>query len=251
MAELPPVFVLAAGLGTRLGYHTAKTLYPVAGRPVLDWILAECESQGARQVTVTVLRRHLEALQDFLTARRGIDVAVCVDETPQGTLGSLRRAWSARPSARFLVWLGDIVGRPPLAALACAAREAPAVLLAHRRADYENSGVITAGRPAGPERARPLVAFREKPGRLDLRTARVWAGVAAVDAGVLSDAGPLSDAGALPGAGADLGRDLWPRLAGEGGARVLDNDTSRPLAAVDRPRDGAVLTGRLRGRGNR
>jgi NDP-sugar pyrophosphorylase family protein len=240
MAELPPVFVLAAGLGTRLGYHTAKTLYPVAGRPVLDRILAECEAQGARRVTVTVLRQHSAAVRAFLNSRVGIDVALCVDETPQGTLGTLRRAWAAEPCPRFLVWLGDIVGRPPLAALARGVPDAPAVLLAHQREDYENSGVITAGAAVGPDGVRPLVAFREKPGRLGPRSCRVWAGVAALSASAMHGCH-----------GGDLGRDLWPRLAGEGGGRVLDCPASAPLSAVDRPRDGTVLSGRLLGREHR
>jgi bifunctional UDP-N-acetylglucosamine pyrophosphorylase/glucosamine-1-phosphate N-acetyltransferase len=31
--------VPAAGRGTRLGFHRSKILYPVAGRPILDWLL--------------------------------------------------------------------------------------------------------------------------------------------------------------------------------------------------------------------
>jgi UDP-N-acetylglucosamine pyrophosphorylase len=29
----------AAGRGSRLGFHRPKILYPVAGRPILDWLL--------------------------------------------------------------------------------------------------------------------------------------------------------------------------------------------------------------------
>src|SRR6478672_3007497 len=29
----------AAGRGSRLGFHRSKILYPVAGRPILDWLL--------------------------------------------------------------------------------------------------------------------------------------------------------------------------------------------------------------------
>jgi NDP-sugar pyrophosphorylase family protein len=253
MTELPPVFVLAAGLGTRLGHHTAKTLYPVAGRPVLERILAECEAQGARRVTVTVLRRHAEDVAAFLASRSRVEVSLSVDESPQGTLGTLLRAWAARPCPRFVVWLGDIVGSPPLPALTRAVQEASAVLLAHRRADYENSGVITVGPAGGPPGARSepcspaaparpaqrVVAFHEKPGRLGTATARVWAGVAALDATAIRDA-----------RGADLGRDLWPRLAREGRCLAVDAPESRPLVAVDRPRDSASLE-RLLGEGIR
>jgi NDP-sugar pyrophosphorylase family protein len=240
MVELPAVFVLAAGLGTRLGHHTAKTLYPVAGRPLLDWILTECESQGVRRVTVTVLRRHLDPLTEFLASRTGIEVSVSVDETPEGTLGTLRRAWSAERCGQLLIWLGDVVGRPPLHAMSSAAQGATAVLLAHRRADYEHSGVITVGRSGGRARSRPVVGFREKPGRLGVASARVWAGVAVLDAGALDGS-----------RGADLGRDLWPRLAREGRCRVVDSEASRPIVAVDRPRDGAALADRLPGMGAR
>lgn len=34
------VIILAAGKGTRLGYDRPKILYPVAGRPILEWLVA-------------------------------------------------------------------------------------------------------------------------------------------------------------------------------------------------------------------
>jgi NDP-sugar pyrophosphorylase family protein len=237
-AELPPVFVLAAGLGTRLGFSSAKTLFPVAGRPMLDWILLECERQQVSRVTVTVLRQHERAIREFCESRAldGIQLSVSVDETPQGTLGTLRNAWSGDRSQRLLVWLGDVVGRPPLLALDQAAREAPAVLLAHYRQDYQDSGVITvAAGPAGQSASRQVTGFLEKPGRLDVPQARVWAGVAAIQARVLTDC-----------PGRDLGRDLWPPLVAAASCRVIDSDQAEPLMAVDRPQDCARLSGRLR-----
>src|SRR6185437_12950923 len=106
--ELPPVFILAAGLGTRLGFSSAKTLFPVAGRPLLGWILAECERQRARQVTVTVLRRHERAVRAFCerSVPGRMRLSVSVDQSPLGALGTLRAAWSRDPCPRLLVWLG-------------------------------------------------------------------------------------------------------------------------------------------------
>ena len=42
----------AAGRGSRLGFHRAKILYPVAGRLILDWLLDFLESYHARMVFV-------------------------------------------------------------------------------------------------------------------------------------------------------------------------------------------------------
>ena len=235
-AELPPVFILAAGLGTRLGFESAKTLFPVTGRPVLEWILLECRRQGVRRVVVTVLRQHEQALSRFCAhgVPAGIKLSVSVDETPQGTLGTLRIAHERFPSGRLIIWLGDIVGAPPLARLEEMTSGASAVLLAHWRPDYEQSGVLTV---AGASR---LTGFREKPGRLPVPAARVWAGVATIEASQL--AGP---------AGHDLGRDLWPVLAASGRCRVLDSDPAEPLIAVDRRADAGRLAAALSRAGTR
>lgn len=37
--QAPIVFIMAAGLGTRMKSDTAKVLHKIAGRPVLHWIV--------------------------------------------------------------------------------------------------------------------------------------------------------------------------------------------------------------------
>jgi len=50
----PAAILLAAGKGTRMGSDLAKVLHPVAGRPMLHWVIEACRAVGASPIVVVV-----------------------------------------------------------------------------------------------------------------------------------------------------------------------------------------------------
>jgi NDP-sugar pyrophosphorylase family protein len=119
---LPPVAILAGGLGTRLGAAAAgmpKGMVPVAGRPFLEHVVALLARAGAGRIVIC--RSHLgELIESGLGdgARFGLRIDYS-DEGPApiGTAGALRRALPLL-SDRFLAMYGDTYLRVDYAAVA-------------------------------------------------------------------------------------------------------------------------------------
>jgi NDP-sugar pyrophosphorylase family protein len=109
--ELPPVCILAGGLGTRLGERvrdTPKPLLKVAGEPFLIHQLRLLARHGVRRVVLCVGYRG-EQIEARIGSRRfGVDVRYSADAVPglDGTLGAIRRALPMLDE-RFLILYGD------------------------------------------------------------------------------------------------------------------------------------------------
>lgn len=107
---LPPICVLAGGLGTRLGAQVAKVPKPlleVAGEPFLLHQLRLLAGYGAQRVILCVsyLGEQIEARIGY--RQFGIEIGYSYDVGgPEGTLGAIRRALPLL-SDRFLVLYGD------------------------------------------------------------------------------------------------------------------------------------------------
>jgi MurNAc alpha-1-phosphate uridylyltransferase len=110
VSELPPVCILAGGLGTRLGSSvrdTPKPLLQIAGEPFLIHQLRLLATQGARRAVICVgyLGELIE--RAIGTERFGIEIAYSHDGAALiGTLGAVRKAAPAL-GERFLVLYGD------------------------------------------------------------------------------------------------------------------------------------------------
>jgi NDP-sugar pyrophosphorylase family protein len=108
--ELPPVCILAGGLGTRLGERvrdTPKPLLPVAGRPFLLHQLRLLADHGAREVVVCVGYRGEQIRSTIGRERFGVRIGYSFDAPGlDGTLGAVRRAQPLL-GERFLVLYGD------------------------------------------------------------------------------------------------------------------------------------------------
>ncbi len=127
------VVVLAAGKGTRMKSDLPKVLHPVAGRPMVDWVLAAAEALDPREIVVVVgpgmdsvaeaVAPHRTAVQaeqlgtaDAVAAARealagaldaGADVLVLYGDGPLIEPETLRRMAAARAEGRGdYVWLG-------------------------------------------------------------------------------------------------------------------------------------------------
>jgi NDP-sugar pyrophosphorylase family protein len=110
MSALPPVCILAGGLGTRLGERVSdrpKPLLEVAGEPFLYHQLRLLAAHGASEVVLCV--GYLGELIERCigTERFGIRIAYSFDDPGlDGTLGAILRA-RALLAERFLVLYGD------------------------------------------------------------------------------------------------------------------------------------------------
>ncbi len=109
--RLPPVCILAGGLGTRLGElvrDTPKPLLEVAGEPFLMHQLRLLAGHGAHRVVLCV-GYHGEQIRARIGHERfGIEIHYSFDAISgrDGTLGAIRRALSLL-GERFLVLYGD------------------------------------------------------------------------------------------------------------------------------------------------
>jgi N-acetyl-alpha-D-muramate 1-phosphate uridylyltransferase len=107
---LPPICILAGGLGTRLGEHvrdTPKPLLEVAGEPFLVHQLRLLKTHGAQRVVLCV--GYLgELIEERIGGERfGIRIDYSYDGLElDGTLGAIRRALPLL-TERFLVLYGD------------------------------------------------------------------------------------------------------------------------------------------------
>jgi NDP-sugar pyrophosphorylase family protein len=131
--ELPPVCILAGGLGTRLGERvrdTPKPLLEVAGEPFLVHQLRLLAGHGAREVVLCVGYRGEQIESRIGRERLGIRVQYSFDAPGlEGTLGAIRRALPLL-GERFLVLYGDTYLRIDYADVARVWRESelPAVM---------------------------------------------------------------------------------------------------------------------------
>jgi NDP-sugar pyrophosphorylase family protein len=146
---LPPVCILAGGLGTRLGERvrdTPKPLLEVAGEPFLMHQLRLLARHGARTVVLCVGYRGEQIRARIGRERFGIDVRYSFDAVPgrDGTLGAIRHAL-ALLGERFLVLYGDTYLRIDYGAVARRWRESglPAVMTVLRNAGrWETSNAV-------------------------------------------------------------------------------------------------------------
>ena len=150
-AALPPVCILAGGLGTRLGERvrdTPKALLEVAGRPFLLHQLALLAAHCAREAVVCVGYRGEQVEGVIGDERFGVRLRYSYDAPElDGTLGAVRRALPLL-GERFLVLYGDTYLRIAYEAVDAAWRDSglPAVMTVLRNdGRWDTSNVVLRG----------------------------------------------------------------------------------------------------------
>jgi NDP-sugar pyrophosphorylase family protein len=152
---LPPVCILAGGLGTRLGNkvrETPKPLLEVAGEPFLTHQLRLLAAHGAREVVLCVGYRGKQVVERIGERRFGVHITYSHDAPGlSGTLGAIRKALPLL-GERFLVLYGDTYLRVDYVAAALAWRDSglPALMAVMRNdgrwgpsnAGYESRRVV-------------------------------------------------------------------------------------------------------------
>lgn len=212
--------LLAGGYGTRLRpltYTRPKPLLPVAGRPMMEWVLDRLPAD-VRRVVVAVNWK-AQALGTYLANReatgraRRVEFVVVKEDEPLGTGGAIKNCENRLTSDRFLVLNADIVSSMDLGALATthvAHKAAATISLKEVEPDQVvNYGVIKPAGPAATDGAIPVEEFVEKPKDPKLAPSRlINAGAYVLDHAVLD----LIPRGQL----VSLEKEIFPQLLAKG-----------------------------------
>ena len=136
---LPPAFILAGGLGTRLASilpDCPKALAPVGGRPFLDILFDQLLALGIDRVVLLLGSRSaaiLQFVEERTERRRGqpdVHVRTSIESSPLGTGGAVKLA-SRFADGPFFLLNGDTYLDFDAAALtACHREKKPLVTLA-------------------------------------------------------------------------------------------------------------------------
>ena len=204
-------FVLAAGLGTRMGSitrTTPKCLLPIGSKPLLGRWLEGLARAGVTRALVNT--HHLpEPVRDYVASCDPPLVVELVHEPVLlGSAGTLRenRGFVAG-EASFLVVYADNASTVELGALVRAHRaDSAATLGLFRVADPHNKGIVEVDRHGS------VVGFTEKPERP--KSDLAWAGLL-VGTPALLEAIPEKTP-------CDLGHDVLPRLVGRSRGLEID-----------------------------
>ncbi|MEO8698841.1 MAG: bifunctional UDP-N-acetylglucosamine diphosphorylase/glucosamine-1-phosphate N-acetyltransferase GlmU [Kofleriaceae bacterium] len=129
--QAPLVFIMAAGLGTRMKSETPKVLHRIAGRPMLHWVVTAARAAGAQRV-VAILGHKSEVVKAALDASFGAGaVEVALQPEQRGTGHAVQCALPAvqdEPDDRIVVILtGDapLLASERIAELTAAAVASP------------------------------------------------------------------------------------------------------------------------------
>lgn len=206
LSPMPPVLLMAAGLGTRLRPLTddlPKCLVPVAGRPLLDFWQASFLRHGITDVLINV-HAHPQQVRDWVACRNDegpVHWQTTEEPVLLGSAGTLRANLTRMEDARdFVVLYADNLSEVDLGELA----------RVHRARDAQfTMGLFETPYPSACGIATLtengiISAFEEKPKHPDTDLAN--AGVYMIRSGTLSDLLGEDDF--------DIGHDLLPRMVG-------------------------------------
>ena len=198
MTEQRPVaaIILAAGKGTRMKSDLHKVLHPLAGRPMLEHLLASVAELGAER-TVVVVGAGREQVEPVVAKTGG---TVAVQEPQLGTAHAVQQAEPALAglSGDVLILYGDV---PFVSAATMRA------MLARLHAEPAPAAVVLAFRPADPLRYGRVIVHAD--GTIEKM-------IEYKDADEAQRAVNLCNSGIM----AVRAADLWPLLARVGNANA-------------------------------
>ncbi|OGG14887.1 hypothetical protein A2773_01300 [Candidatus Gottesmanbacteria bacterium RIFCSPHIGHO2_01_FULL_39_10] len=105
--------ILAGGPGLKMRpftYEMPKSLFPVAGRPLLDYTLELLRKQDIRNVVIVI--SHLgEKIREYVGSGKkyGLSIDYVKEVKPMGTAGALRDVQKHLSASSFLVLHGDVL----------------------------------------------------------------------------------------------------------------------------------------------
>lgn len=181
--------ILAGGFGTRLrplSCTLPKILFPIAGRPMIEWVLDNLSNNGIDEAVLATsymadkIRKHL--------GRRfeGLRLHYSLEDSPLGTGGAIKKAERFLKNGDFFVLNSDIIASSPLREILQnhVATDATATIMLHKVKDPTPFGVAQLGRSLKIER------FVEKPRLEDAPSRWINAGVYALDPEIFNHLDP-------------------------------------------------------------
>ena len=210
--------VLVGGFGTRLRpltFTTPKQLLPIAGRPMIEWVVGRLAGHGVDEVVLSLGYKP----DAFLEAYPGGEIAglpfrVAVEPEPRGTAGAVRfSADEVGLDETFLVLNGDVLTDLDLATLIAFHGEAgaEATIALQPVDDPSRFGVVPTDDSGRVE------AFVEKPPPGTAPTNNINAGTYVIEPSVV---GRIA-----PGVEVSIERETFPALVEDGSLYALAADT--------------------------
>src|SRR5204862_3598356 len=80
----PLVFIMAAGLGTRMKSDLAKVLHRIAGRPMLHWVVTAARAAGAGRVIAILGHKANDVQASFDASLGAIEVVLQTEQRGTG-----------------------------------------------------------------------------------------------------------------------------------------------------------------------
>ena len=205
--------VLVGGLGTRLRpltLRTPKQMLPVAGRPLIERVLAHLGAHGVDEVVLSLGYKPDAFRQAYPDATcAGVRLVYAVEDEPLDTAGAIRfAAVEGGVDERFLVVNGDVITDLDVSALVAAhhrAHEAEGALATIQLAPVDDPsayGVVTLDQDGRVQ------AFVEKPAPGEAASNLVSVGYYVFEPDVLAR---------IPGEGrVNIERETFPALVADG-----------------------------------
>jgi bifunctional UDP-N-acetylglucosamine pyrophosphorylase/glucosamine-1-phosphate N-acetyltransferase len=106
------VVICAAGHGTRLEFDGPKTLLPIKGKPILEWILGELPPE-ITEIALVCSPLHASAFQEFIQqklSKTNLEIRVVLQPNAIGTADAVYRAISTSAASHCLIAWGDQIG---------------------------------------------------------------------------------------------------------------------------------------------
>lgn len=98
---------MAAGKGTRMGGDLPKVLYPVAGEPMVKWVVRACRDAGAKRC-ILVVGYQQELVREALAGEEGVEFVEQLEQ--KGTAHAAQMAepcFDGKPIGDVFVLAGD------------------------------------------------------------------------------------------------------------------------------------------------
>lgn len=204
----PKVFILAAGLGTRLqalGLDVPKVMVEIGGKPLLQHHIELFREQGIREFIVNLHYRPEKITEHFGDGSRfGVSITYSLEPELLGTAGAVKKVEDELQGRTFVVLYGDNLLRLDFAPLLAFHRtKKAAATVALFESDEPWTGGVVETEADGRVRS-----FVEKPPREEVSTNLISAGIFILEPEAL-DCIPA-------GVFSDFGRDVVPQWLAKG-----------------------------------
>lgn len=130
--------IVAGGHGSRLfpmTLYTHKTLLPLCGRPIIDYVLSSVRSAGIEDITI-IGNRFINKIQDHV----GEEIEYVLEKEPLGVANALQLARRTNEDGALLIWFSDNITNLDLSEIV-ATFSSGAMLLTREVEDASSFGI--------------------------------------------------------------------------------------------------------------